>query len=135
MNETPVIEIHIKIKDTVSIQGDRSAVSIVSFSGEASSPSFKGKVLPGAADTQIKRADGTKTLSARYILEGVDSEGNACKIFIENNGTDNGGEIRTTPTVITDSPALKHLETAPLYGSVVSENGDLIVRIFEEDNR
>ena len=88
MNETPALEIHIKIKDTVSIQGDRSAVSVVSFSGEASSASFKGKVLSGAADTQIKRADGTKTLSARYILEGVDSEGNACKIFIENNGTD-----------------------------------------------
>ena len=134
MNETPVIEIHIRIKDTVSIQGDRSAVSIVSFSGEASSPSFKGKVLSGAADTQIKRADGAKTLSARYILEGVDSEGNTCKIFIENNGTDNGGKILTTPTVITDSPALKHLETAPPYGSVVSGNGDLIVRIFEESN-
>ena len=130
MNETPALEIHIKIKDTVSIQGDRSAVSIVSFGGEASSPSFKGKVLSGAADTQIKRVDGAKTLSARYILEGVDCEGSACKIFIENNGTDIGGGIKTTPTVITDSPALKHLETAPLYGSVVSKNGDLIVRIF-----
>ena len=133
MNETPALEIHIKIKDTVSIQGDRSAVRIVGFGGKASSALFKGKVLSGAADTQIERADGTKTLSARYILEDVDSEGNSCKIFIENNGTDNGGELRTTPTVITDSPTLKHLETAPLYGSVVSGNGDLIVQIFEED--
>lgn len=65
MNETLVIEIHIKIEDTVSIQSDKSAVSIVNFSGEASSPSFKGKVLSGAADTQIERADGAKTLSAR----------------------------------------------------------------------
>ena len=69
MNETPALEIHIKIKNTVSIQGDKLAVSIVSFSDEASSPSFKDKVPSGAADTQIKRADGTKTLSARYILD------------------------------------------------------------------
>ena len=85
MDETPALEIHIKIKDAVSIQGDRSAVSIVSFSGEASSSSFKGKVLSGAADTQIKRADGAKTLSARYILEGVDSRAAAS---IAMNGSD-----------------------------------------------
>ena len=47
------------------------------------------------------------------------SEGNACRIFIENNGAvQKDGQITTKPLIYTDSKALAWLEQADLTGHV-----------------
>lgn len=133
MKENILLEIEIEIDNIAKIHGNDKSVSIVYFSGNASSQFFKGTVMPGAADTQISCTGKPTTLSARYVLEGVDCENNACKIFIENNGVEKDGSIITKPFIITNSPALKWIETVNLFGKVISENNNLIIRIYSED--
>lgn len=135
MTENILLEIAIKIDNITEIHGGSKSVSIVYFSGKASSRFFTGKVMSGAADTQIHYKDRPAELSARYILEGVDYENNNCKIFIENNGAERGGSIITKPFIITDSAALKWLETTDLSGEVISENGNVIIRIYGEERK
>ncbi len=130
MNEKPVFDIKVKIGETTEVLGKTAEVYFVRFSGEVNSPIFTGKTMPDAVDTQMRYSDGRATLSARYILAGVDSGGRACRVFIENNGAADDG--KTTPVIITDSPALKYLETAKLSGKISSRNGDLIIQITEE---
>ncbi len=41
-------------------------------------------------------------LSARYILEGVDGDGNECRVFVENNGqVEENGQINAVPHIVT----------------------------------
>lgn len=135
MTENILLEIEIKIDNITEIHGGSKSVSIVYFSGKASSRFFTGKVMSGAADTQIHYKDRPTELSARYILEGVDYENNYCKIFIENNGAERGGSIITKPFIITDSAALKWLETTDLSGEVIPKNGNVIIRIYGEERK
>ena len=135
MTENILLEIEIKIDNITEIHGGSKSVSIVYFSGKASSRFFTGKVMSGAADTQIHYKDRPTELSARYILEGVDCENNDCKIFIENNGAERGDSIITKPFIITDSAALKWLETTDLSGEAISKNGNVIIRIYGEERK
>lgn len=107
------------------VSGDRT-IRMLPFEGTCDGPFFKGNILPGGVDTQKGYADGTGTLSARYMIEGTDCEGNACKLFIENNAKFNN---YTVPTIITDSPALKWLETADLQGRLEFPDGKLNIVI------
>jgi hypothetical protein len=50
--------------------------------GSVSGPAFGGKVLAGAGDWQVVRADGAIALEARYTLESADG----VKIAITNRG-------------------------------------------------
>lgn len=135
MTENILLEIEIEIDNIIDIHSDNASVSVVYFSGNTFSKFFKGKVMPGAADTQIHYKDKPTTLSARYVLEGIDYENNNCKIFIENNGFEKDGNIITKPFIITNSPALKWIETANLFGKVISENNNLIIRIYSEERK
>ncbi len=106
---------------------------MIHFTGEADCKNFKGKILDGGVDTQ-KIDDGKTFLSARYILEGTDFEGNPCKIFIENNGEVKTGEqLITIPSVTTDSKALEYLETSALKGTIESWEKGVIVHIFRTE--
>ena len=69
-------------------------------------------------------------LSARYMLEGTDAAGNACRIFIENQGSWQEG---FTPRIVTDSSLLKELETAELTATVDGIPGGVLVRIFRKE--
>lgn len=130
MTDNLIFEIHITINDAQEVIGSKGAARMISFGGNVSSPLFNGNVIPAAVDTQIQYNTAAKRLSARYILEGKDIAGNHCRIFIENNGSDNNGVIITTPVIITDSPELQWLENADLKGTVVSENDQLVVKIY-----
>ena len=63
------------------------------------------------------------------MLEGQDAAGNACRIFIENQG---GWENGFTPRIVTDSPLLKDWETADLGATVEGIPGGVLVRIFRK---
>jgi hypothetical protein len=97
---------------------DSASASMIGFSCTADSDTFKGKGVNNSfVDTRNQFKGQVQTLSARYILEGTDDEGNECKVYVENNGIDNGDMI-TEPTIITDNPKWAWIETAPLHGTV-----------------
>lgn len=102
------------------------AVRLVSFGGSCDNDYFKGTVLPGALDRQMDDG-GLSTLSARYTLSGVDSRGDSCRIFIENEAVQ--GSSYSLPKVFTDSKALSFLNTSDLIGYIDTE-GDFTIRIY-----
>src|SRR5690554_4516271 len=108
MNFEELFTLHIEINEQSlleNLHGD--SVVMISFAGTATGKYFTGKVLPGGVDTQIIGKDKERhTLSARYILEGKDFNGDDCKIYIENNGyavkNPNNVLFRTYPKIITN---------------------------------
>lgn len=127
-----VLRIYVSITDVFETNCSDGMVKMLLFDGYCDCEQFQGKILPGAVDTQRIRQDGTVTLSARYMLEGTDREGQICHIFIENNANVGVGENTITkPDISTDSPDLKWLETAELYGELVTEDGQLVILIKE----
>ena len=87
--------------------------------------------VPGGVDTQMEWLGQNRTLSARYILEGVDKAGQSCRIFVENNGiVEKGGELSTTPRILTDSEALSYLEQEELFGTITPTQKGVTIHIF-----
>ncbi|MBR6187185.1 MAG: DUF3237 domain-containing protein [Clostridia bacterium] len=121
-----VMKLKINITGVQEVVGAKQTARMILFDGTAESDFFNGVIEPGGVDTQIDNRDGTGTLSARYSLHGTDREGNAARVFIENNAE--YGKA-TNPRVWTDSPALRFLETAPLRGHIMDEDGQLTILI------
>lgn len=132
-----VLRIHVLCTHTDFVRGGESTAAMVFFEGEADSPYFRGRVLPGGCDTQ-RITENLFQLSARYVLEGTDAEGRPCRIFVENNGEVReppaDGVTHTHPAVLTDSPALQWLERAKLSGTATGEGEDrVLIQIYAED--
>ena len=129
-----VLTINVRITETYEVKGSHGTARMILFDGDADSEYFKGTILPGGVDTQkdISDKDSAKTfLSARYILKGTDRDGNDCSIFIENNGEfSDTSDGTTTPTILTDSPALSFLECASLYGTIEGIEGGVRIHIY-----
>lgn len=101
--------------------GERRIIDIVG--GEVSGPKLSGRILPGGADWQIIRDDGTAVLEARYTIEAEDRS----LVYVQNFGYRHGppdllmrvarGEevdpglyyFRATPTFETAAPELEWL--------------------------
>ena len=129
-----VLTIQVVITGETRVKGAAGEAGMVTFTGTVDCPNFHGVILPGGVDTQ-RMVNGHLTLSARYMLEGTDADGNACRVFIENNGaTDDPAQpMTTTPVIFTDSPALQWLETAALLGTLEPHGPDgVIIHIFAE---
>ena len=128
-----VLRILIKPTGSNQVNSGKGFFNMVLFDGECDCENFKGKVLPGGVDTQHYYAEGKGRISARYMLEGVDKEGKACKIFIQNDGEHDKGFLPTTPKVYTDSEALRWLEDADLIGHLIFEGDKLIISICTKE--
>ncbi len=127
-----ILRLHINITHTQEVASPSGLVRMILFDGNCDSPYFQGTILPAGVDTQTFCANDQMTLSARYMLEGLDSKGQKCKLFIENNAASSTGEFHvTTPRIFTDSPSLQWLETADLYGQLLDEDGKLVIEIRE----
>ncbi len=128
-----VLRVYVNVTGYHEVVSKGKAVRMLPFEGTCDGPFFKGTILSGGVDTQ-KEVEGSATLSARYMIEGVDCAGNACKLFIENNGRFDG----TTPVFVTDSSVLGWLETAKLQGKIAEIDGQLTIIIelaeAEEDS-
>lgn len=119
-----VLRVYVNITGCHEVVSGNKTVRMLTFDGSCDGPFFQGTILPGGVDTQRAEDNETGTLSARYMIEGTDCEGNSCKLFIENNAEFNS---YTVPTIITDSPALKWLEKANLQGRIEEINGQLTI--------
>ncbi len=116
------------------VAGAEEKIVFLPFTGHCACPLFTGEILPGGVDTQRIRIDGTMSLSARYVLTGVDAQGKPCRLFIENNADITpGAETVTYPTIRTDSEALRWLETAALTGRIEGKDDHIEIVISSED--
>lgn len=104
------------------VNGTNGSSSMIHFGGSSSCANFTGKIVADCTDTRLRYTGQIQTLSARYILDGKDSKGKACRIFVDNMGIDDNGMV-TEPMIITDNPDFAWIESAPLHGTVSWGNG------------
>ena len=123
-----LLEITVACEEPVSVKGQETTIVMIPFTGTVDGSFFKGKTVGTGVDTQKIGTDGTFLLSARYMLEGTDAEGNACRIFVENQGNEQAGFV---PRIVTDSPLLKEWEKKDLYATLEGIPGGVTVRIRE----
>jgi hypothetical protein len=91
--------------------GERRIVDITG--GEVSGPRLAGRILPGGADWQIVRDDGTAVLEARYTIEAHDG----ALVYVRNYGYRHGPRevlARIAQGEVVD-PALYYFRTAPMF--------------------
>ncbi len=112
-----VFVFNIDIGASEEVKGSNGNASMIHFRGSSDCAAFKGTIVSDCVDTRLQYSGQIQTLSARYILEGTDADGDPCKIYVENNGIDDNGMV-TEPTIITDNPDFAWVETAPLHGTV-----------------
>jgi len=124
-------------------RGHRRIIDIVG--GEVAGPRLDGKILPGGADWQIVRPDGTIEVVARYTIRST----SGAMIYVQNEGLRvaspeilarmSKGELvpfdsyhfRTAPRFETAEPSLKWLERATFVG-VAARTPDRIAIGFHE---
>lgn len=121
------MEIRVKCEESLRITGATKDIVMIPFTGEATGPFFTGHVKGTGVDTQKIEKNGTPFLSARYVLEGKDYAGNACSVFVENQGSWGGTFV---PMIVTDSPVLSEWETADLYAEVNGLPGGVLVKVY-----
>ena len=130
MNGDLLLEIQVRTLPSQRVNGKTRDILMIPFTGTASGPWFTGQVIGQGMDTQKISKAGKAALSARYMLEGTDKNGQNCRIFIENQGSFDSG---FTPMITTDSALLSCWETACLYATVEGAPGGVTVRIFQKD--
>ena len=124
-------------------RGHRRIIDIVG--GEVAGPRLDGEILPGGADWQIVRPDGTIEVVARYTIRSS----SGAMIYVQNEGLRvaspeilarmSQGELvpfdsyhfRTAPRFETAEPSLKWLERATFVG-VAARTPDRIAIGFHE---
>lgn len=121
-----IVTINVTTYDAQVLDGNKTKVVMIPFSAEAVGDYFKGRTIANGVDTQIITADSF-SLSARYMLEGVDRSGEKCRLFIENNGTSLDNCV---PRIFTDSAELAFLENARLKAGVECVENGVVVRIY-----
>ncbi len=103
----------------------------VYFTGYCESPYFQGTILPGGCDVQRELPGRGKVLRAEYTLEGLDCEGQKCRLHIVNQR----GKEDWKPVIRTDSTALAWLNEADLTAVLEGGAGGPTVRIFAPRDR
>ncbi|MBE5914652.1 MAG: DUF3237 domain-containing protein [Pseudobutyrivibrio ruminis] len=135
MNRKEILTVNVKLTKFDEVKGQSGEALMIHFDGDATGEYFNGIILPGGVDTQREMKGSARVLSARYILEGKDFKGNACKIFVENNGSfDENGNIVTHPTILTDSIDLAFFETADITGTISDIPGGVQIHLWMDDS-
>lgn len=129
MQDELLMKIRVACSEPVSVVGQSRTIVMIPFTGEASGPYFNGSVIGPGVDTQKIGGDGIAFLSARYMLEGKDSAGNTCRVFVENQGS---FETGFTPSVVTDSPVLADWETADLCATAEGIPEGVMISIYRK---
>jgi len=124
-------------------RGHRRIVDILG--GEATGPRFDGAILPGGADWQVVRPDGTIEVVARYTIRAR----SGVLVYVQNDGLRvaspeivarmsksesvpfDSYRFRTAPRFETSDPALKWLETSTFVG-VAARTPDRVAIGFHE---
>ncbi|MBQ6695237.1 MAG: DUF3237 family protein [Lachnospiraceae bacterium] len=124
-----IFRILVNVTETHQVCSQGGCVNMLLFDGTCEGEYFQGRILSGGVDTQMVNPEGRGTLSARYMLEGIDKEGNPCKVFIQNDAEIGTEDSTTHPQIFTDSECLKWLEQETLTGRILWEQEQLIISI------
>ena len=136
MTDKLIFEVHVEIDDkTVSfLKGPAGEAVMIPFSGTVTGELFNGRVLPGGVDTQTVNQNGVRHMSARYMLEGFDSNGESCHIYIDNCGWFESMNMpfKTIPVFLTDSKKLApYLHSNRFRGEGHLIDGKTVIKMFE----
>ena len=137
MEKKPVLRIKIEANgEAVHLNGEAGEVLMIPFKGHVESDIFNGIVVPCGVDTQVVNLAGVRHMSARYMLQGKDKEGQDCSIYVENNGYFDDATktmpFHTVPTFLTDSKALApYLHANQFVGEGVDEEDGLWIYFYE----
>lgn len=113
------------------------SVAFIPFTATVDSPLFTGKTLPGACDVQVENPAGSRNMCAKYMFEGTDSAGNACRLFVENNGylaevMRSDPFFHAYPRFMTDSPVLgEYLSQQRFRSEVQGRDWGVEIRIYD----
>lgn len=127
-----MLSIDVECHEGISVKGRDTEIVMVPFSGKAFGEYFNGEIIGTGVDTQkydVKSGEGT--LSARYILQGTDQEGNACRIFIENSQHDEEG---WHPMIVTDSKCLCEWERMNMIATVDGTEKGVLVQLYGQED-
>lgn len=123
--------------------GERRIVDIVG--GTVAGPKLSGEVLPGGADWQIIRPDGSAVLDARYTIRAADG----ALIYVRNYGIRHGppeilarifsGEqvdpahyyFRSSPVLETGAPQYAWLNNVIGVGSATRTRDGVVVDFYQ----
>lgn len=98
------------------------------FTGYCENSYFQGTILPGGCDVRKKHSGKEESVRAEYTLEGLDCEGQRCRLHIVNQW----GNEDWKPVIRTDSAALAWLNDADLTAVMEYGEGGPTVRIFAD---
>ncbi len=122
-------------KQVSQLKGPAGEVVMIPFGGTVKGELFSGRVLPGGVDTQTVDRNGLRHMSARYMLEGMDKNGEKCRIYIDNNGwfpDEMSMPFKTIPTFFTDSQALApYLHSHKFRAEGHPRQGGVTIKVFE----
>lgn len=123
-----IMTVHVILaKDIYSVKGKEMDICMLPFTGSVEGKYFNGKIIGEGVDTQKIDHNGTARLSARYMMEGTDFNGNKCRVFVENNGE---SLDKCIPMIVTDSEDLQFLSKANLSAVVVPNEQGVDVKIY-----
>ncbi len=110
----------------ISSVGRRRVIPILG--GRVEGARLSGRVVPGANDYQIIRADGVLELQARYIIETDDG----ALIFVENTGMRDGPADVLARQAAGEwvDPSLVYFRTIPRFETAAPAYQWLMRRIF-----
>lgn len=126
-----MLSIDVECHEGLSVKGRDTEILMIPFSGNAFGDYFNGVIIGTGVDTQkfdVKSKEAS--LSARYMLQGTDKEGNACRIFIENSRHDKEG---WHPMIVTDSKCLCEWERMNMIATVDGTEKGVLVRIYGQE--
>lgn len=128
------VEIEIDNKEVSFLKGPAGEAVMIPFTGKVKGELLNGRVLPGGVDTQRVNQNGVRHMSARYMLDCVDKDGEPCRIFVENNGwfESQSMPFKTIPTFMTDSKKLApYLHCNKFRGEGHADKGSIVIKFFE----
>ena len=137
MHDKLIFEVTVDIDPALisQLKGQAGEVIMIPFSGTVRGDIFNGRVLPGGVDTQTVDQNGVRHMSARYMLEGTDKNGEPCRIYIDNNGWFSGEmamPFKTIPTLYTDSNTLApYLHSNKFRTEGHPRQGGVTIKVFE----
>lgn len=125
-----MLSIDIQCHESIGVKGQDTEIVMIPFSGRAFGEYFNGEIIGTGVDTQkFDIESGEGILSARYMLQGTDKDGNACRIFIENSQHDEQG---WHPMIVTDSKCLSEWEHLQMTATVDSTESGVLVQIYRK---
>lgn len=140
MEQKPIMIIHVFIdrSNCPEMVMPDGRVKIIPFTGTVEGELFQGKIMLGAADVQVTNPAGVRHMCAQYMLEGTDTNGEKCHIFVENHGyferDHRPSPFEAWPTFRTDSPALRgYLQGMHFRAEGHRNDAGVDIKIYDTD--